>query len=63
MLATKAGLVGMTKTLLRNWEKRHKVNAIAPGFIYTPMTATVPEKILDMMKEKTPLKGWVLRWM
>lgn len=55
--ATKAGLVGMTKTLAKELGKKGiRVNAIAPGFIYTPMTATVPEKILDMMKEKTPLK-------
>ena len=55
--ATKAGLVGMTKTLAKELGKKGiRVNAIAPGFIYTPMTAKVPEKILDMMKEKTPLK-------
>jgi 3-oxoacyl-[acyl-carrier protein] reductase len=55
--ATKAGLIGMTKTLAKELGKKGiRVNAIAPGFIYTPMTATVPEKILDMMKEKTPLK-------
>lgn len=55
--ATKAGLVGMTKTLAKELGKKGiRVNAIAPGFIYTPMTATVPEKILEMMKEKTPLK-------
>lgn len=55
--ATKAGLVGMTKTLAKELGKKGiRVNAIAPGFIYTPMTATVPEKILDMMKDKTPLK-------
>jgi len=55
--ATKAGLIGITKTLAKELGKKGiRVNAIAPGFIYTPMTATVPEKILDMMKEKTPLK-------
>ncbi len=55
--ATKAGLVGMTKTLAKELGKKGiRVNAIAPGFIYTPMTATVPEKILEMMKEKTPLR-------
>ncbi|NJD51318.1 MAG: 3-oxoacyl-ACP reductase FabG [Candidatus Methanoperedens sp.] len=55
--ATKAGLVGMTKTLAKELGKKGiRVNAVAPGFIYTPMTATVPEKILEMMREKTPLK-------
>lgn len=55
--ATKAGLIGMTKTLAKELGKKGiRVNAVAPGFIATPMTSTVPEKILDMMKEKTPLK-------
>ncbi|NJD53337.1 MAG: 3-oxoacyl-ACP reductase FabG [Candidatus Methanoperedens sp.] len=55
--ATKAGLIGMTKTLAKELGKKGiRVNAVAPGFIATPMTSAVPEKILDMMKEKTPLK-------
>jgi 3-oxoacyl-[acyl-carrier protein] reductase len=55
--ATKAGLIGMTKTLAKELGKKGiRVNAVAPGFIYTPMTASVPEKILEMMKEKTPLR-------
>ena len=55
--ATKAGLIGMTKTLAKELGKKGiRVNAVAPGFIATPMTAGVPDKILEMMKEKTPLK-------
>ncbi len=55
--ATKAGLIGMTKTLAKELGKKGiRVNAVAPGFIHTPMTATVPDKILEMMKEKTPLR-------
>jgi len=55
--AAKAGLIGMTKTLAKELGKKGvRVNAIAPGFIHTPMTAKVPEKILEMIKEKTPLK-------
>jgi 3-oxoacyl-[acyl-carrier protein] reductase len=55
--ATKAGLIGMTKTLAKELGKKGiRVNAVAPGFITTPMTSNVPEKILEMMKEKTPLK-------
>jgi len=55
--ATKAGLIGMTKTLAKELGRKGiRVNAVAPGFIATPMTSAVPEKILEMMKEKTPLK-------
>src|SRR5574341_1185143 len=55
--ATKAGLIGMTKTLAKELGKKGiRVNAVAPGFIMTPMTSAVPEKILEMMKEKTPLR-------
>jgi len=55
--ATKAGLIGMTKTLAKELGKKGiRVNAVTPGFIATPMTSNVPEKILEMMKEKTPLR-------
>ncbi len=55
--AAKAGLIGLTKTLAKELGKKGiRVNVVAPGFIYTPMTAKVPEKILDIMKEKTPLR-------
>ena len=55
--ATKAGVIGMTKVWARELGKKGiTVNAIAPGFINTEMMATIPEKILDGFKAKTPLK-------
>jgi len=55
--AAKAGLIGITKTLSKELGKKGiRVNAVAPGFIKTPMTAGLPQKILDLMTEKTPLK-------
>ncbi len=55
--ATKAGVIGVTKTLAKELGKKGiRVNAVAPGFIKTPMTSGVPDKILETMKEKTPLR-------
>lgn len=54
--ATKAGVVGMTKTWAKELGRKGiNVNAVAPGFVETGMTAKVPEKILDQMKMMVPL--------
>jgi len=54
---TKAGLIGFTKTLARELGKHQiTVNAVAPGFIATDMIKTIPEKVINLMKEKTPVR-------
>ena len=55
-VATKAGVIGMTKTLAKELGKHQiRVNAVAPGFIGTPMVKAMPEKVLTMMEGKSPL--------
>ena len=55
-VASKAGVIGMTKTWVRELGKYNiRVNAVAPGFINTEIIKDMPEKIIEMMKEKTPL--------
>jgi len=55
--ATKAGVIGLTKTWARELGKYNiTVNTVAPGFIATEMIATIPDKVIAMMTEKVPLK-------
>lgn len=55
-VATKAGLIGMTKTWAREFGKKGiTVNAVAPGFIATEMVAKMPENVIDSMKSKVPV--------
>ncbi len=54
--ATKAALLGVTKTLAKEYASRAiTVNAITPGFIETDMTASLPEEAKKFMIEATPL--------
>lgn len=55
--ASKAGLIGFTKTVARELAKRKiTVNAIAPGFIYTDMAAALGDTILNEAKKRIPAK-------
>jgi 3-oxoacyl-[acyl-carrier protein] reductase len=55
-VAAKAGLIGMTRVWARELGKYQiRVNAVAPGIIETDMVKAMPEKILQSMREHTPL--------
>src|SRR5664279_2491689 len=54
--ATKFGVIGMVKTWARELGKKGiRANAICPGFIHTPILATMPAKIIKMMEDRVPL--------
>lgn len=56
-VASKAGVIGMTKTWARELGKYNiRVNAVAPGFMKTEIIKDMPEKIINYMKEKVYLK-------
>ncbi|MBE0687666.1 MAG: SDR family oxidoreductase, partial [Anaerolineaceae bacterium] len=55
-VATKAGVIGMTKVWARELGKyRIRVNAVAPGFVLTEMVKKMPEKVLTNMQDHTPI--------
>lgn len=55
-VATKAGVIGMTKVWARELGKFGvRVNAVAPGFTATEILSAMPEKVIDGMVARTPL--------
>jgi len=55
--ASKAGIIGFTKALAKEIGSRGiTVNAVAPGFIETDMTAALPEKTVEAIKENITLR-------
>ncbi|NLO92253.1 MAG: SDR family oxidoreductase, partial [Elusimicrobia bacterium] len=54
--ASKSGLIGLTKSLAREFASRNVlVNAIAPGFVDTPMTAALKDKAREQALAAIPL--------
>ena len=55
-VAAKAGVIGLTKAIAIEIASRNiTVNAVAPGFIETPMTDALPEKVKEELKVRIPL--------
>ncbi len=54
--ASKAGLIGFTKSLAKEIGPRNiTVNAVAPGYVLTDLTSTLPKELVDGMLKMTPL--------
>jgi 3-oxoacyl-[acyl-carrier protein] reductase len=54
--ASKAGVIGLTRTVSREMASRGvTVNAVAPGFIATDMTAALGEELLEGIRKEIPL--------
>jgi 3-oxoacyl-[acyl-carrier protein] reductase len=55
-VAAKAGLIGLTKAIAMEIASRNiTVNAVAPGFIKTPMTDVLPDKVKEDLNTRIPL--------
>lgn len=56
-VASKAGIIGLTKTLAKEFGSRNiRVNAVAPGFVHTAMTDALPQDVKEKALENVPLK-------
>lgn len=57
--ASKAGIIGLTKSLAKELGSRKiTVNAVAPGFVLTDLTADLPEELVQQSLEYIPLGRW-----
>ncbi|MCB9437155.1 MAG: 3-oxoacyl-[acyl-carrier-protein] reductase [Anaerolineales bacterium] len=57
--ASKAGMIGLTKSLAREVANRNiTVNAVAPGFVPTDLTADLPADLKDQLLNAIPLQRW-----
>src|SRR4030043_65411 len=55
--ASKAGVIGLTKTIAKEFAQRGiNINAIAPGYIETPMPEVLPEKVKEELKKLIPME-------
>ena len=55
--ATKFGVIGMVKTWAKELGKKGiRANAVCPGFVATPILKAMPEKVLQGMEEKVPMR-------
>lgn len=55
-VAAKGGLIGLTKAIAMEIASRNvTVNAVAPGFIETPMTDVLSDKVKEELKQRIPL--------
>ena len=52
--AAKGGVIGLTMSMARECRARRAVNAVAPGFIESDMTAELPEEIVDGVMKNIP---------
>lgn len=56
-VASKHGLVGLTKSMALDWAPEVRVNAVAPGYVLTDLTADIAEndRLLASIRDRTPL--------
>ena len=58
-VTAKAGLIGLSKAIAVEMASRNiTVNVVAPGFIETPMTSVLPDKVKEDLKTRIPLGRW-----